>query len=183
MTKFNKPPTCHPERRYHAKDQCKECYEKARATKYYKENKTEMNKRSASWREKNKEKASVWQRKHKLWELYRLTPEEWETIFQYQGGVCAITGKTGKKRLSTDHDHSTGKVRGLLAFRVNRALSAFNDDPALLRKAADYLEKPPAVQALGRVVYGVLGQAKHKKKMVYGSETGPIKPENKKASR
>ena len=115
-------------------------------------------------------------RKLHLWSLYRLTPEEWETIFSYQGKVCAITGKPAKThRLSTDHNHRTGEIRGLLSISANKALAYFNDDPALLRKAADYLENPPVFKALGKRVFGVIGQAKHKKKMVYGSELGPIK--------
>ena len=66
---------------------------------------------------------------------------------------------------------------------VNRGLAFFNDDPVLLRKAAEYLENPPAVLALGKKVFGLIGKATSKKKMVYGSELGPIKPEKKKRFR
>ncbi|HVL06151.1 MAG TPA: endonuclease domain-containing protein [Acidimicrobiales bacterium] len=38
-----------------------------------------------------------------------------------------------------DHDHSTGRVRGILCFCCNNALADFQDDPTLLRKAASYV--------------------------------------------
>lgn len=115
-------------------------------------------------------------RKRLLWRLYRLTPEEWAQIKKFQGDVCAITGTPpGTRPLSTDHNHKSGQIRGLLSVNANKGLAYFNDDPALLRKAAEYLENPPATQALGRAVYGLIGKAKaYKKKMVYGSANGPL---------
>lgn len=126
-------------------------------------------------RKNNKEKCKTSARKTTLWRLYRLTVEEWEKVNEFQKFVCAISGKPpGKTRLFTDHDHKTGLFRGLLSMRVNRGMAYFDDNPALLRAAADYLENPPAVSALGKKVFGLIGKAISKKKMVYGSETGPI---------
>src|SRR5690349_14852083 len=45
-----------------------------------------------------------------------------------------------KKALALDHSHATGKFRGWLCSKCNKALGLFNDNAALLRKAADYLE-------------------------------------------
>ena len=103
----------------------------------------------------------------RLMQLYRLTPEEHFKILRYQGNVCAISKKPSTN-YGTDHDHKTGLIRGRIDWRLNRGLAYFNDDPALLRAAADYLENPPATAALGAPRYGVIGKAKHKKKMVYG---------------
>jgi Recombination endonuclease VII len=120
--------------------------------------------------QKEKQKAT------RLWVVYRLTLEDQKKILEFQGGVCAISGKPPKKQpLSCDHDHKNGKIRGMISTRINRGLAYFNDDPALLRRAADYLENPTAPRALGREVYGLIGQARHKSKMVYGSPSGPIK--------
>lgn len=113
--------------------------------------------------------ASSKQRATRLMLLFKLTEEDWAIIDKFQKHVCGITGNPpGKTRLSVDHDHLTGLVRGLLTARVNRGLAMFNDDPKLLRAAAEYLENPPAVKALGRMVYGLIGRAKRKKVMTYG---------------
>lgn len=107
-------------------------------------------------------------RARRLLELYQLSEADWQRIFDYQGGVCAITGRPPRTTLNTDHCHHTGLIRGLLTPWANKGLAFFDDSPEQLRRAADYLENPPAVQALGREVYGLLGRAKRKKKMVYG---------------
>jgi len=107
--------------------------------------------------------------------LYNLTPEEYDLILAEQGGVCAITGEPpGKTRLSVDHRHRSGQIFGLLSWKANKGLSFFNDDPRLLRAAAEYLENPPAVRALRAPRYGMIGKAKTgKRKTLYGSPTGP----------
>jgi hypothetical protein len=53
---------------------------------------------------------------------------------------CIICGETTQQRLSIDHDHKTGAVRGALCTRCNFGLGHFRDDPELLRLAALYLE-------------------------------------------
>lgn len=107
-------------------------------------------------------------RAKRLAELYRLTPEDHAAILRYQGNVCAIS-KRPMRRHGTDHCHATGLIRGILDWRLNKGLAFFNDDPKLLRAAADYLEHPPATTALGAPRYGLLGRAKMgKKKKVYG---------------
>ena len=63
--------------------------------------------------------------------------------------VCAICGRTNKLRrgktkvaLSVDHHHGNGRFRGMLCAGCNRGIGFLNDDPELIREAADYLEKP-----------------------------------------
>jgi hypothetical protein len=63
-----------------------------------------------------------------------------------QGGVCAICGGVGKGSsnravgLVVDHDHETGRIRGLLCSDCNTALGRFGDSRERLMKAVRYLE-------------------------------------------
>lgn len=74
---------------------------------------------------------------------YGLAPEQYETLVARQGGCCAICAATEPGRPShpwyVDHDHKTGRVRGLLCLTCNAGLGQFYDDPVRLRTAAAYL--------------------------------------------
>ena len=102
---------------------------------------------TARWRARHPEQAARNQRSAKLRRTYGITIADFEAMLAEQGGVCAICRRSetvewcGKPRaLNVDHCHVTGVVRGLLCNFCNHALGAFDDDPARLRLAADYLE-------------------------------------------
>ena len=111
--------------------------------------------------------------------LYNLLPGEYDKILAYQGGVCPIT-LTLPKRTAIDHDHKTGLVRGVIDWRINRALAYFSDDPELLRRAADYLDHPPATDALREAVYGVIGKITKKAKNRRYGPCGAKDPQERK---
>lgn len=80
---------------------------------------------------------------------YGLTPAGVLLMLEYQKYACLIcrsklllgsSRKGNPTSLNIDHDHKTGKVRGLLCQRCNRGLGQFLDDHKLLRQAAQYLE-------------------------------------------
>lgn len=80
--------------------------------------------------------------------LYGITVDDYETMLEQQNGGCAVCGgtianrgKNSMSRLHVDHDHDTGRVRGLLCHPCNTGIAKFRDDPALLRSAADYIER------------------------------------------
>lgn len=118
------------------------------------------------------------QREKRLLQFFFLTVSEWDLIDAFQNHVCAICKQPNKsgQRLSTDHSHIIGLLRGLLCQRCNRVLGKIEQmrfwgsrDVAvtirLLRAAADFLERPPAVSALGREIYtypGRLGSKAHR---------------------
>jgi hypothetical protein len=84
---------------------------------------------------------------------YGISAEEYWAIYRYQLGVCAICQRaTGaRKRLSVDHCHATGVVRGLLCSTCNsKVLGHFRDSVDALERAIDYLKEPPAVRVIGR---------------------------------
>ncbi|RLV10213.1 hypothetical protein CTZ27_03030 [Streptomyces griseocarneus] len=85
---------------------------------------------------------------------YGLQAGEYDQLFELQDRRCAICGGTRRQRLSVDHDHKTGLVRGLLCRMCNgRLLTAARDRPETLRTAATYLEDPPAQRHLGPRYY------------------------------
>lgn len=79
-------------------------------------------------------------------EVYGLGPGQYGELYRLQTGVCAIckraTGKT--RKLSVDHDHATGKVRGLLCRPCNDMLGHARDSYMFFYRAANYLMTPPA---------------------------------------
>ncbi len=78
---------------------------------------------------------------HRAWRLrtlYGLTLEEYDQMVVVQGGQCAVCGYFTK--LVVDHSHADGHVRGLLCDDCNKAGGLFKENPAILRKAADYFE-------------------------------------------
>jgi hypothetical protein len=69
-------------------------------------------------------------------------------MFKEQNGVCAICGQPEVaidkrtniiKLLAVDHDHQTGKVRGLLCQKCNHGIGNFNDNQVNLQLAIQYL--------------------------------------------
>jgi hypothetical protein len=73
--------------------------------------------------------------------VYGITIWQYNQMLREQQHGCFICGNEAT-RLNIDHCHATGRVRGLLCWKCNRGLQAYNDNPALFRKAVEYLERP-----------------------------------------
>ena len=58
-----------------------------------------------------------------------------------QDGKCAICTKPFPGRIAIDHDHRTGRVRGLLCTSCNTGIGKLGDDPELLLRAISYLSQ------------------------------------------
>jgi hypothetical protein len=82
-----------------------------------------------------------------LWEYYKITPADYQVMFDSQNGRCLICsgGPDGRgkknKRLNVDHNHTTGKIRGLLCSKCNTGLGLFNDSENFLSSAIQYLKE------------------------------------------
>lgn len=76
---------------------------------------------------------------------YGLTAEDFQRLLVQQDHKCAIGREplTGDSlgRVSVDHDHTTGKVRGILCYGCNWGLGHFRDDVSKLQAAIAYLRK------------------------------------------
>ena len=120
-------------------------YEKRKALKPPRELKTtDRAAYQREYRAKNRRVAQDYERKRK----FGLTPEEYGKMLLAQGNKCAICGNEETatrldktKSLAVDHDHKTGKVRGLLCCECNQGLGKFRDSREMLLSAARYLEQ------------------------------------------
>lgn len=71
-----------------------------------------------------------------------ITEEEYDERLQRQENLCGLCKRPlGSKPPHLDHNHKTGKLREFLHHHCNSALGMLEDNPALLRLAAEYLEK------------------------------------------
>lgn len=72
---------------------------------------------------RNKHKHVEKNRERALKTLYGLTASQYEAILSTQGGGCRLCGKPpGVRRLSVDHCHTTGRIRGVLCVSCNTTL-------------------------------------------------------------
>jgi hypothetical protein len=98
---------------YHARNRGKPCYEKKRRDT---------------------------QLKHK----YGIDSDEYSNILKSQGGkcdVCRVKLIDRGTHTHLDHDHKSGKIRGILCTNCNRGLGHFQDNALTLGRAIQYLEK------------------------------------------
>ena len=112
----------------------------------------------------------------RLKKFFRVSLEEYRAIEKHQVD-CGLGLLLGTTRRALDHSHKTGLVRGVLDWRINRALGWIEDmfgwqTSEVLNMLANYYDDPPATELLGAPRYGIIGRAKNKKKMVYGSSAG-----------
>jgi hypothetical protein len=123
---------------------CKKCDNK-KTREYQIEHKDQMAKYSEKYRLKYIETYADYARNTKYKQNYGITIEDYNKMFDDQNGLCAICSnpesKGRSKHFHVDHDHLTGKIRGLLCSTCNTALGKFNDDINLINKAIKYLQK------------------------------------------
>lgn len=117
-------------------------------------------------------------RQRLLWVCYRLKEDEYATILAHQNGVCAGCYRPpGAIRLAVDHDHKTGRIRGLLCWLCNSAIGTLRDNATAATNLGAYLASPPAPIALGHETFGLIGKAQASKKVkVYGPPTLKVAP-------
>ena len=126
---------------------CREC-ERARLASWRKTNADRKKRESREYYANNRDKVlartKAYNYEHKdeiRFRKYGLTREAYFEMFERQGGRCAICGGVSTWReLDIDHCHASGMVRGLLCHFCNKTLGFVNDNPTVLRAAAQYLD-------------------------------------------
>jgi hypothetical protein len=127
----------------------------AYSKEHYQANKEVYAAKSKAWRDANKERAKANRKRHyednkqhsleysrnyTLKRKYNLTEEEYSVMLEKQGGTCAICFSKCTRALAVDHEHATGRVRGLLCNNCNRGIGHLKDDVAILVSAIKYLQ-------------------------------------------
>lgn len=143
---------CHPDKKHKGHGLCVSCYgreaargkrdaNRARSKEWYWANRETAIAAAVEWARRNQGKHRATVLKYR----YGLTPEDEVRMLVAQDFRCAICmepfdGSRRVTKVAVDHDHKTGKVRGLLHVRCNTALGMLHDNPGWLRRAAEYLE-------------------------------------------
>ncbi len=83
-----------------------------------------------------------------LKKAFGITHADYLLLVEKQGNRCAICRSddpskftAGNVNWAVDHDHRTGKIRGLLCSRCNRGLGLFLDDVQIISRAIEYLKE------------------------------------------
>ena len=136
---------CGRERPNHGRGLCSGCYNRKWREdnpeydkEWYKENREARLEYCRNWCKENPDTT----REHHIKHTYGLTLADYDKMLEAQSGVCAICGvspEEGGRRLLVDHDHKTGKIRGLLCYSCNVGLGHFKDSPHNLAEAIEYL--------------------------------------------
>lgn len=119
---------------------CIDCGTKARDD-WRKANKSHDDKRNNEYNKRNSERIRGLKLVKNYWPnlTWEQAIEAWNKMYNAQGQHCALC--ENNKRLHVDHDHKTGKVRGLLCYNCNNGLGRFQDNTCILEKAIIYLNK------------------------------------------
>ena len=116
--------TCdHDNRVYYAKDMCRNCYYR-------------------QWRMDNPEKARRSVNNARLKKVYGIDLNEYEDMLIRQGYLCLICGDKLLPGFRThiDHNHTTGRVRGILCHSCNVAIGFMREDIRIAKRILEYLE-------------------------------------------
>jgi hypothetical protein len=147
---------CHPTRLSQARGLCKSCYDKwlKSVNPVYK--KAQFS-NTTNWKRNNPEKWKLIEERRKLKRLndpnryikqretilkkYNLSLNDYKLLLDNQLGGCAIClRKPGIRPLHVDHNHQTGKVRGLLCHQCNWYLGTLETDLDTFERLQQYLQ-------------------------------------------
>lgn len=139
----------HQDRKHRAKGRCSKCYDAFRRGGL---NSVAYNVTQRT-RYKNGNGAESMRQSY-LKATFGLSLDDFDAMVKSQNGRCAICGEAetatchGRvKKICIDHNHKTGRVRGLLCQRCNQMIGRGGDNVQLLKKAIVYLQIAEAFEA------------------------------------
>lgn len=99
-------------------------------------------KSATEWQRLHPEKCRLATRRSRLKRIYNLSLSEWQLLFEKQNKCCSICKviDPGKSGWHTDHNHLTGKVRGIICAFCNSVLGFSRDSILILESAISYLK-------------------------------------------
>lgn len=115
-----------------------------RSHSWYIKNVDKVNEYNRQWRARNPEKAKLSHRKSCLKRNYEITIEEYNQLWKLQNGLCSICNLPEKNKINclvVDHNHTTGKIRGLLCNKCNTGLGMFEENYINIVNASNYINK------------------------------------------
>jgi hypothetical protein len=126
---------------------CSSCKIEKPLSEYHKRNNRPCGVRSickSCYKEYPKKQRKDYMREYDLMKSYSITKNDYEALLKQQDNKCKICGSEppsiGKKKyLCVDHDHKTGKIRGLLCDKCNRGIGLLNDDYKIIQNALNYI--------------------------------------------
>ena len=122
---------------------------RANSRRYYRANRERISERMKNYlkRKRAEDPEGYKERKREilLRHRYKIGSDDYFRLLLKQGGTCALCDRLPSDErtgvLNVDHDHRTGRVRGLLCRPCNTSLGQLGDDPRSLLRAFLYLVK------------------------------------------
>lgn len=115
---------------------------KEKRRQYYQDHKEVILKKDKEYKLKHQEKRYLSNRRGELRRYYGISLEQYKEMWASQEGKCLICLRhedTLPKRLCVDHNHNTGKVRGLLCIRCNLAIGLLAESTDVFQRCVGYL--------------------------------------------
>ena len=131
-------PKCNSKLNIHAKGLCEKCYKKD----FYHKNKLRLCEYHRRYRKLHPEIMSKIGRRNNIKQMYGITMKDYELMLNTQNGRCIICERDfmeNKTKICIDHNHVTGKVRGLLCNSCNIFIGFLEGKELLYNKAKEYL--------------------------------------------
>jgi len=128
--KIERKAVCHTDRKHFGLGLCEPCYQQQRWSRP--ENSLKVNHSRREWRAANRERLREAERRRE----YGMVPGQYAAMLKAQGGRCAICDRC--RKLSVDHCHQTGAVRGLLCQPCNMVMGFADANPAFVAGLVAY---------------------------------------------